>query len=176
MPRTSCIMWPADAGPYHTLGLTLRHGDLSLDELCSLWVLHCNLYPSLRRAWLFMYSSTLDSCSDDFSFKSIQVAFRTGILGLMCDRKRVFSQQEHDTMENIVRNHRFFQGCEVGAGVSTVEKHVLLLIFSFCVIPPSRRINHKRVIPRNGEDLYPCQLSSPFCSSLLSRFYRTLTL
>lgn len=39
----------------------------------------------------------------------------------------------------------FLWGCEVGAGVSTAEKHVLVLIFPFCVIPSSKRINHKRV-------------------------------
>lgn len=58
-------------------------------------------------------------------------------------------------MENIVRNHRVLWGRDVGAGGSGEEEHVLVLIFSFCVIPPSKRINHKRVISWNDETPAP---------------------
>lgn len=63
----------------------------------------------------------------------------------------------------------FLWGREVGGGGSGEEEHVLVLIFSFCVIPSSKHINHKRVISWSDRCPCPCQLSSalqrlPHCS------------
>lgn len=50
-------------------------------------------------------------------------------------------------MENIVRESQgFYEAVKWEQEAAGEEERVLVLIFSFCVSPPSKRINHKRVI------------------------------
>lgn len=101
-----------------------------------------------------------DSCSDDFSLKNIQVSFRRGVQGimwLMCLRKCLFR-----TLWGItVFSTRLWGGSR---SKQTDEEHVLVKIFSVCVIPPSKRLNQKRVIPFSysylGNTYLQCKLKT----------------
>ena len=58
------------------------------------------------------------------------------------NRKCFCSRQEQCTMEDIVRDHRALR---MEPEQVSAKEHVLVLIFSSCVIPSSKRINHNCV-------------------------------
>lgn len=98
-------------------------------------------------------------------------SLQMGIMWFIPDRKCLLCAQEHNTMENTEESLGCFlflifliiEGYEWGSrGQQRGSEQVLVLVFSFCVIPSSKRVHHKCGMSWNKRN--PCHLSSPVCS------------